>query len=112
MRIALLFVLGLAACAPGGGTPFTWPVDPVQIGLNVAAYSQRRGMVELAVKAGFPAILDQISAGQGPVLAQALQAAGVPAQDQPARTLQLQGDLGLYAANPGALVTALMLYGG
>ena len=86
-------------------------------GLNVGALvnpaeAQRRGAVEVAVKSAFPGILDEIEAGSGPNLLRALDAAGVPQQDRPARVIQLRGDLGLYEANPGALVTALMLYGG
>ena len=85
--------------------------------LNVGALldpagAQRRGTVELAVKSAHPTILDEIEAGGGPNLSRAMDAAGVPVGDRPARVLQLRGDLGLYAANPGALVTALMLYGG
>lgn len=85
-------------------------------GLNVGALvnpaeAQRRGAVEVAVKGAFPGILDEIEAGSGPSLSRAFDAAGVPPGDRPARLIQLRGDLGLYAANPGALVTALMLYG-
>ena len=85
-------------------------------GLNVGALvnpaeSQRRGAVEVVVKSSFPGILDEIEAGAGPNLEEALDAAGVPAEDRPARLIQLRGDLGLYQANPGALVAALTLYG-
>jgi hypothetical protein len=75
------------------------------------AEAQQRGAVEVAVKSAYPGILDEIEAGAGPNLSRALDAAGVPAQDRPARLIQLRGDLGLYEANPGALVTALTLYG-
>ena len=71
----------------------------------------RRGAVEVAVKGAYPAILGEIARGGGPDLQAALDAAGVPAGDRPARLIQLRGDLGLYEANPGALVAALMLYG-
>jgi len=41
-----------------------------------------------------------------------MDAANIPVEDRPARIFQMQSDLGLYNANPGALVTALMVYGG
>lgn len=110
-RFAPFALLVLAACGPQG-SPLFAPFDAVQNGINTAAYSQRRGTVELIVKSEFPALLNDISAGSGPALSRAMDAALIPAQDRPTRTLQLQGDLGLYSANPGALVTALMVYGG
>jgi hypothetical protein len=76
------------------------------------AYAARRGAVELAVKGNWPAIIAEIQSGGGPALTQAMDAAGVPAQDRPARIIQLQQESAIYAANPGALVSALMVYGG
>ena len=102
MRTLLLAaLLGLSGCADGLGVGAL--VNP--------ADAQRRGAVELAVKGAYPAILSEIAAGAGPNLEASFDAAGVPAQDRPARLIQLQGDLRLYEANPGALVAALMLYG-
>ncbi len=95
-------LLGLSACT--GGLDLGALVRPGD--------AARRGAVEVAVKSAFPGILDEIEAGAGPNLARAFDAAGVPAVDRPARVIQLRGDLGLYEANPGALVAALMLYGG
>ena len=116
MRRFALFALPLiAACSTDPNRPGTgmiWPFNAVQNGIDTAAYSQRRGAVELIVKSEFPAILSDISAGSGPVLTRAMETALIPSQDRPARVLQLQGDLGLYSANPGALVTALMVFGG
>ena len=85
-------------------------------GLNVGALvnpadAQRRGAVEIAVKSSYPDILDEIEQGGGPAISGAMDAARIAPGDRPARLLQLQGDLGLYEANPGALVSALMLYG-
>lgn len=99
----LLFgaLLALSACTQGLNVGAL--VDPAE--------AQRRGSVEVAVKSAHPGILDEIRAGGGPSLARAMDAAGVPLGDRPARVIQLQGDLGLYEANPGALVAALMLYG-
>mgnify|MGYP004540382017 CR=1 FL=1 len=99
LALPLLLVLTLAACASGPGAL----LDP--------ALAQRRGAVEVAVKSAHPGILEEIDAGGGPALSRALDAAGVPPEDRPARLLQLKGDLGLYRANPGALVAALVLYG-
>lgn len=110
-RFAPAALLLLVACGPQGAPLFS-PFDPVQNGINAAAYSQRRGSVELIVKSEFPAILRDISSGSGPALTRAMQAALIPQQDRPTRALQLQGDIGLYSANPGALITALMVYGG
>jgi len=41
-----------------------------------------------------------------------MDAARIPQEDRETRIFQMQSDLGLYQANPGALVTALMVYGG
>jgi hypothetical protein len=100
--LLLAALLALGACSQG-----------LDVGALVnPAEAQRRGAVEVAVKSAYPGILDQIEAGGGPDLARAFDAAGVPPGDRPARVIQLRGDLGLYGANPGALVAALMLYGG
>ena len=114
-RATLLALPVLAACSTDAnhlGNPLIWPFNAVQTGIGNAAYQQRRGAVELIVKSEFPAILADISAGTGPVLTRAMDTARIPGQDRPTRVLQLQGDLGLYSANPGALVTALMVFGG
>ncbi|EYD73604.1 hypothetical protein Rumeso_04725 [Rubellimicrobium mesophilum DSM 19309] len=100
MLVAALLALG--ACSQG-----------LDIGALInPAEAQRRGAVEVAVKSAWPGILGEIEVGSGPNLARAMDAAGVPAQDRTARVIQLRGDLGLYEANPAALTTALMLYGG
>ncbi len=67
--------------------------------------------LEVFVKTNHGALVQDISAGGGPTLAEALARAGVPEGDRAARTLQLQADAGLYASSPGALVTALSIYG-
>lgn len=115
MRFIPVALIILGACSSGAnhlGNPLVWPIDAVQNGINNAAYSQRRGTVEVIVKSEFPAILADIDAGGGPVLSRAMEAALIPVAERSARTIQLQGDMGLYSANPGALVTALMVYGG
>ncbi|WP_341222693.1 hypothetical protein [Loktanella salsilacus] len=98
----------LAACNSAGEVqnPFTG----VTSALN--ASDTQRGAVELAVKSEFPAILAQVDAGGGPALNAAFDAAGVPIEDRPARTIQLQRDAGLYASNPGALASTLLVWGG
>jgi hypothetical protein len=111
LRFAPFALLVLTACGPQGSPLFS-PFDAARNGVDAAAYSQRRGAVELVVKSEFPAILNDINAGSGPILTRAMDAALIPVQDRPTRVLQLQGDLGLYSANPGALITALMVYGG
>lgn len=99
--LLLAALLGLSGCT--GTLNLGALVDPAQ--------AQRRGAVEVAVKGAYPGILDEIEAGGGPGLGRAFDAAGVPFQDRSTRVIQLRGDLGLYAANPGALVAALMIYG-
>ncbi|WP_394153384.1 hypothetical protein [Loktanella salsilacus] len=105
------FVAGLgllAACNTAGDVqnPFTGVTSAFN------APDSQRGAVELAVKSEFPAILSQIDAGGGPALTAAFDAAGVPPQDRPARIIQLQRDAGIYASNPGALSSALLVWGG
>lgn len=95
---ALLLAALLGGC--GGLAPLG---DP--------AAAARQGAIELAVKSGHGAILSDIESGGGPALSRAFDAAAVPEGDRAARTLQLGGDLGLYAANPGALALALSLWG-
>jgi hypothetical protein len=115
MRIVLALLTLLAACSNDPnhlGNPIWLPVSGIGTGVENAAYRQRRGQVELIVKSNFDAIVDDINAGGGPVLTEAMDAARVPAADRPARILQMQADMGLYAGNPGALIVALMVYGG
>ncbi len=108
MRFPLPCLILLSACAPGGTVqnPFTG------VSSVFTAPDSQRGAVELAVKSEFPALLAQIDAGGGPAVTAAFDAAGVPAEDRPARILQMQSDAGLYAANPGALTSALLVWGG
>ena len=115
MRASLFALPLLIACSDQAnhlGNPLLLPVSGISTALDNAVYSERRGRVELLVKTNHRAILDDIHAGGGPTLAQAMDAARIPAADRPTRILQLQGDVGLYQTTPGALVTALMVYGG
>ena len=105
----------LAACSSEAnhlGNPLLLPISGLATAASNAIYSQRRGKVEVLVKSNHPALIAQINAGAGPILTQAMETAEIPVLDRPARIIQLQSDLGLYTANPGALVTALMVYGG
>tara|TARA_R110002167_G_scaffold4572_2_gene21535 strand:- start:62099 stop:62449 length:351 start_codon:yes stop_codon:yes gene_type:complete len=113
MRNALFFLALLAGCSNQtnqGGSPLLQQVSGLSTIAGNAIYSQRRGAVELLVKSNHPALVDQINAGAGPVLSQVMETAGIPVPDRPTRIIQLQSNLGLYAANPGALVTTLMLW--
>lgn len=110
--IALLFLVACTGEANHLGNPLTAPISGIATGIDNLAYSQRRGQVELIVKSNFDQIIADIIAGGGDVLTEAMDAARVPDADRPARVLQLQRDLGLYEANPGVLVVALMVYGG
>lgn len=115
MRRAVLLLLPLlAACGESGsnGLPVLFPGFEIGRAATDPGYAQRRGAVELHVKTNHEAILTEIANGGGPLLTQGFDLAGVPQGDRPARIVQLEGDRGLYEANPGALVSALMVYGG
>ena len=115
MRIPLFFLVVLAGCSNEAnhlGNPFFLPISGLTTAASNAVYSERRGTVEVLVKSNHPALIDQINAGNGPILIQAMDAARIPQEDRETRIFQMQSDLGLYQANPGALVTALMVYGG
>ena len=115
MRIPLIFLVVLAGCSNEAnhlGNPFFLPISGLTTAASNAVYSERRGTVEVLVKSNHPALIDQINAGSGPILTQAMDAARIPQEDRETRIFQMQSDLGLYQANPGALVTALMVYGG
>ncbi|MEQ8368411.1 hypothetical protein [Yoonia vestfoldensis] len=111
MRPALILPLILAACTTDLANPGV-PVFTPLTAITDPGYAQKRGQVEIIVKSNFDAIRRDIDAGGGPVLTAAMDAAGVPLQDRPTRVIQLQSDMGLYDVNPGALVTALMVFGG
>ena len=99
--LPLALVAALAACDPVSGLS----------NLVSAGNAPNRAAVEVAVKSDFPALIDEIGAGGGPLLARAYDAARVPETDRPARTLALNGNLGLYASSPDALVAALVAAG-
>jgi hypothetical protein len=107
MRLILPLVLALAACSTGSQIS---PIDGLR-GLVDPADADRRGAVELVVKSAYPTILDEIADGGGPNLTQAFDTSGVPVGDRPTRIIQLDGQLGLYAENPSALVLAITAFG-
>lgn len=115
MRVTLIALIALTGCSQEPnhiGNPLLLPISGLSTAFGNAAYNERRGRVEVIVKSNYNAILDDINAGGGPVLTEAMDAAGIPEGDRPTRIIQLQSDMGLYANNPGALVVALMVYGG
>jgi len=115
MRLLALFPLTLMAACSGEanhlGNPLLLPINGLLTGIENAAYNERRGQVEIAVKSSWPNVLDEIEDGNGPNLSAAMNAARIPEVDRPARVLQLQGDLPLYVGQPENLVVALMVYG-
>lgn len=115
MRWPLIAVMFLSACTQAAnqpGNPMPLPVTGASNVIGNAAYEKRRGEVEVIVKSNYEAIKTDIRAGGGPVLTKAMDAAKIAARDRPARIIQLQSNMGLYQTSPGALVTALMVYGG
>ncbi len=113
IRIFALCALAVPpACASLPGLNPFGPDGALSSPAANAAWQQRRGAVELIVKSEQAAVLNDIANGGGPALTAAMDAARIPPSDRPARLIQLEGDRGLYEVNPGALVTALMLYGG
>lgn len=115
-RFTILAVaaLGLGGCSGEAnhlGTPLLWPFQGAASAVQNATYNERRGAIELFVKTNHPALMADIGRGGGPALTEAMGLANVPPEDRPARVIQLQADAGLYAANPGALTVALMVYG-
>ena len=98
MRVFLLLILLTAACTAGRNH------------LENFVDQDRRGQVELIVKSGFAEIINDIQTGGGDTLTAAFDAAGVPNEERATRAFQLNTDIALYANNPGALVTALMVY--
>lgn len=113
MRLPLFALIALTACSNDAnhlGNPLMLPVSGISTAFGNAAYAQRRGRVEVLVKSNYAAIMADIRSGGGPALSAAFDTAGVPIADRPARIIQLQSDIALYQASPGALVTALMVY--
>jgi len=112
--VALTALALLAACSTDPARPGApWPgLGGLFSPVSDPAAQTRRGALELLVKANHPALMADIVAGGGATLTRALDSAGVPAADRPARIIQLQSNAGLYQANPGALIAALAIYGG
>ena len=113
MRWPLIVAVLVTACTNDAnhvGNPLLLPFNGIGAALENGAYSQRRGQVELIVKSNLPAVLNDIRMGGGPTLTEAMNIAGIPVTDRPARIIQLQSDIQLYESSPGALVTALMVY--
>jgi hypothetical protein len=115
MRLPIITVLFAAACTGEAnhlGNPLLLPFSGLSTALDNTAYNARRGKVEVFVKSNFPMLIQDITAGGGATLSEAFNLSGVPVTDRPARRIQLRSDLGIYQSAPGALVTALMVYGG
>jgi len=110
----IILCLGLAACSNEAnhlGNPLILPISGIGNALENAGYAQRRGAVELLVKTNHGVLIEEIAAGRGPLLDEAMDTANIPQAERPARILQLQGDVGLYTGNLEALTIALMVYG-
>lgn len=115
MRFPLLCLVLTAACSNEAnhiGNPLLLPIAGVATLFENTVYNERRGKVEIFVKTNHPALIQDIISGGGPTLTQAMDLARIPAQDRETRIIQMQSDIGLYTTNLGALVTALMVFGG
>ena len=114
-RLAPALFLALGACTTGAnhlGNPILWPFQAAATGVQNLAYNERRGAVEVFVMTNHPPLIADLRAGGGATLTQAFDLARVPQGVRNEHTLRLQSDLPLYAANPGALVTAIMVVAG
>ncbi len=112
--ILILALLGVAACSGETnhtGNRLTLPIRAPGSDADNADDARRRGQVELFVKTHHTELIDEILGNGGPQLTEAMALAGIPDRDRPARLIQLRADAGLHAANPGALVVALLVYG-
>jgi hypothetical protein len=112
MRLVLIAPLALAACA-NGWSPSAVLIPSLEIGAATqdADYAARRGQTELAVKAAWPDIAQEIGLGGGPALTAAMDAARVPLSDRPTRLYQLASEAGTYSQSPEALIASLMVWG-
>jgi hypothetical protein len=108
--IILGILCGCSADPNHVGNPLLLPFSAVSTGIGNAVYSHRRGQVEIYVKTHHTAIVTDIANGGGDNISQAMDIAGVPDQDRPARLIQLRSDQALYQTSPEALITALMVY--
>ncbi len=116
-KTALVFLgssmVALAGCTSGGanhlGNPVAWPFEAARTGIQNQIYNTKRGAVEVFVKSNHPALIEDIRSGGGPWLTEAYDLAEVPAAAREFHSLRLQSELPLYAANPGALVVAIMV---
>lgn len=104
----VLLMLGACAAAP---VTLRNPFTGSEVTIDPQGYAERRAQVELAVKSEFTVLLADIRSGGGPVLTAAFDAAAVPLDERAARTVQLQGDIGVFDNNPDALISQLLLFG-
>ena len=109
------FLILLPACTPEAShipNPVLLPGQAASTAVSNATYGARRARVSRHVAAHHPALMAEIAAGSGPHLTQAMDLARVKAADRPALIRRLQQDRALYAADPEALIVALMVHGG
>ena len=109
--ISVAIVLAVGGCSVNPDAPSV-PMFPGAGALSNLTNSEQRTAVEIYVKSNFSAVLADIRAGGGPTLTESYRLANVPETERGVRTLQLRGDIGLYENAPGALVNAILLYGG
>jgi len=110
MRLPLVLCALMAGCSEPAQLQMGAPLQSTSQAMTLPAMVKRRANVELVVKTNYDELRRDIRAGGGPVLTKAMDAAGVPVRDRPTRVLQLQSDIGV-GVGPGALITALMIYG-
>jgi hypothetical protein len=111
MYKSLLLLAGLCACVATENTDRRLASFGLPTSAQQADYQMRQSTLEVFVKSNHPALITDIRAGGGQTLTEAMDRAGIPDTDRPTRILQMQGNIGLYEATPGALVSALSVYG-
>lgn len=115
MRRFLITLGILAGCSTEAnhlGNPVLLPFSGISTGFGNAVYNRRRGEVEVFVKSNHNAVMSDIASQGGPTISEAMDIAGIPVVDRPARLIQLKSDQSLYSSSPDALIVALMVYAG
>ncbi len=91
--------------------PLLLPGQAISNAVQNAGYSRRRARVAAFVKVHHALLVQEITAGGGATLTQAMQLARVPVVEHSALIARLNADIALYRADSEALIVALMVHG-